>query len=447
MTSTLPEEPAMEGLENNSSAADANATSLDSFYFYKVEQLTFLCIMFAVIVCANSLLLISLVSAKSRKSRTNFFIMHLALADLLVGLISVVTDVVGKFTVVWYGGAIACKIVKYFQVLVTFSSTYVLVALSIDRCDAIIHPMRFIGSWRRARMLVVGAWTVSALFASPMLVLFDTTWFAEHQMTQCWIDLGEPNSFEWQLYMVLISVVLFIIPAVIIICCYSVILCTLWSKGRMLKMTTDLENHRFARATNTAAGKRAEDCDLRRASSRGLIPKAKIKTVKMTFVIVFVFILCWSPYFVFDLLQVFGHLPRTQTTIAVATFIQSLAPLNSAANPIIYIIFSNNVCRNLRRLSAVEWLVKRLPCCRRWAPSRPSVTTSTFRYGTDFTTMSDSRSRSAHTQTRSIVQRGDGLRNYGAATSGPHTETHLQPDGATTQTVPERTALSGSVRV
>ena len=60
------------------------------------------------------------------------------------------------------------------------------------------------------------------------------------------------------------------------------------------------------------------------------------------------FIMCWSPYIVFDLLQVFGHLPRTQTMIAVATFIQSLAPLNSAANPIIYIIFSNNVCRNLR---------------------------------------------------------------------------------------------------
>ncbi len=42
----------------------------------------------------------------------------------------------------------------------------------------------------------------------------------------------------------------------------------------------------------------------RRASSRGLIPKAKVKTVKMTFVIIFVFILCWSPYIVFDLLQV-----------------------------------------------------------------------------------------------------------------------------------------------
>jgi neuropeptide S receptor 1 len=86
----------------------------------------------------------------------------------------------------------------------------------------------------------------------------------------------------------------------------------------------------------------------RRASSRGLIPRAKVKTVKMTIVIVIVFILCWSPYIVFDLLQVFGKIPRTQTTIAIASFIQSLAPLNSAANPLIYCLFSTQFGRTLK---------------------------------------------------------------------------------------------------
>ena len=64
-------------------------------------------------------------------------------------------------------------------------------------------------------------------------------------MTQCWIDLGDPASLEWRLYMLLISLTLFIIPAVIIISCYSVILWTLWNKGRMLKMTTDVESKSF----------------------------------------------------------------------------------------------------------------------------------------------------------------------------------------------------------
>lgn len=61
-----------------------------------------------------------------------------------------------------------------------------------------------------------------------------------------------------------------------------------------------------------------------------------------------VFILCWAPYIVFDLLQVYGHIPKSKTMIAVATFIQSLAPLNSAANPLIYCLFSTHLCRNLR---------------------------------------------------------------------------------------------------
>ena len=90
------------------------------------------------------------------------------------------------------------------------------------------------------------------------------------------------------------------------------------------------------------------DRDSRRASSRGIIPRAKVKTVKMTIVIVIVFVLCWSPYIVFDMLQVFDQIPKTQNYIAVATFIQSLAPLNSAANPLIYCLFSTQVWRTLK---------------------------------------------------------------------------------------------------
>ena len=66
-----------------------------------------------------------------------------AFSDLLVGLISVLTDIIWRYSVAWYAGNLACKIVKFAQVVVTYSSTYVLVALSIDRYDAITRPMNF----------------------------------------------------------------------------------------------------------------------------------------------------------------------------------------------------------------------------------------------------------------------------------------------------------------
>lgn len=69
-----------------------------------------------------------------------------------------------------------------------------------------------------------------------------------------------------------------------------------------------------------------------------------------------VFILCWSPYIVFDLLQVFGYLPKTQTVVAVATFIQSLTTLNSAANPIIYCLFSTSFCKTVRNAQVISWV-------------------------------------------------------------------------------------------
>lgn len=67
--------------------------------------------------------------------------------------------------------------------------------------------------------------------------------------------------------MSLVSVTLFIAPTLIIGGCYLVIVATIWAQGGALRPGP-------AR-------------DTRRASSRGLIPRAKIKTVKMTFVIVF----------------------------------------------------------------------------------------------------------------------------------------------------------------
>ncbi|KAH0951763.1 hypothetical protein HN011_003162, partial [Eciton burchellii] len=304
------------------------------------EQFTVLWLLFAVIVAGNIAVLAGLLLGKRRKSRMDFFIKQLAFADLLVGLISVLTDIIWRTTIAWHAGNIACKLIRFMQAVVTYSSTYVLVALSIDRYDAITRPMNFSGSWWRARALIITAWSLSALFSVPMIFLYEEKRI--QGTTQCWIDLGPP--IHWKIYMSLVSFSLFIAPTLIIGGCYTVIVVTIWSQG--------------------AALRQGPTRDTRRASSRGLIPRAKIKTVKMTFVIVFVFILCWSPYIVFDLLQVYGHVPKTQTNIAVATFIQSLTPLNSAANPIIYCLFSTPFCKTIRNMQAISWISG-------WCPSNP----------------------------------------------------------------------------
>uniref|UniRef100_A0A182Y5B6 G-protein coupled receptors family 1 profile domain-containing protein n=1 Tax=Anopheles stephensi TaxID=30069 RepID=A0A182Y5B6_ANOST len=313
----------------------------------RTEQFAFLWVLFTVIVLGNSAVLVTLMLNRTRKSRMNFFIKQLAIADLCVGLLSVLTDIIWRITVVWRAGNAACKAIRFVQVCVTYASTYVLVALSIDRYDAITHPMNFSGCWSRARKLVAAAWSFSILFSLPI------TYFYEERLIQgkmqCWIDLVE--AWRWQLYMCWVSGSLFVIPALIISACYAIIVRTIWAKGTILGPIDRTHNGMADLAT-------------RRASSRGIIPRAKVKTVKMTIVIVIVFVLCWSPYIIFDLLQVFGQIPPTQTNVAIATFIQSLAPLNSAANPLIYCLFSTQVCRMIKRLPPFRWLWSTKWCCK-----------------------------------------------------------------------------------
>ncbi|RWS06335.1 cardioacceleratory peptide receptor-like protein, partial [Dinothrombium tinctorium] len=268
------------------------------------EQLTFLSIIFMMIVFGNGSVLITLFMSKNRKSRMNFFIMHLAFADLMVGLINVLTDIIWRITIGFYAGNIACKVVRFSQVLVTYSSTYVLVSLSIDRYDAITHPMNFSRSWRGARFLIAAAWTISFIFSIPAILLNEKTMVKGHP--QCWIALEQ---WQWQIYITLVALSLFFLPAFIIATCYMIIVRTIWSKSRATAFTKSASKYK--------------------------------KSKKLQ-----VFILCWSPYFVWDLLQVYGLIPNTQTTIALSTFIQSLAPLNSAANPFIYCMFSTTVSKN-----------------------------------------------------------------------------------------------------
>ncbi|XP_026328615.1 cardioacceleratory peptide receptor-like [Hyposmocoma kahamanoa] len=352
-----------------------NSTSnLNYYYFYDWIQYTVLWTLFILIVVLNASVIAALLCTNARKSRMNFFIMQLAIADLFVGMILVFADIIQKITIAWLAGEFMCKLVKFLQAVVMYASTYVLVALSIDRCDAITNPMNFSGSWNRARGLIVSAWLISIVFSIPIFILYEVK--EVQGQLQCWIDLGSPR--RWQVWMTLVSIMIFVLPALTIAACYAVIVLTIWTKSKAVVMSPPVNSRR----TKTMRNGQVEcDPESRRASSRGLIPRAKIKSVKMTFVIVFVFILCWSPYIVFDLLQVYNHIPPTQTNMAIATLIQSLAPLNSAANPLICCMFSPHIYTSLRRVPPYKWFW--------WGRRRRRNTRGTVRSRSDSTANSD----------------------------------------------------------
>jgi hypothetical protein len=56
--------------------------------------------------------------------------------------------------------------------------------------------------------------------------------FAVAGKKQCWIEFQQP--WQWQTYMTLVAVSLFVVPAIIISGCYTIIVQTIWSKSKNL---------------------------------------------------------------------------------------------------------------------------------------------------------------------------------------------------------------------
>lgn len=98
-----------------------------------------------------------------------------------------------------------------------------------------------------------------------------------------------------------------------------------------LKLDTKLEQPRVKSNLNQLHG-------------TSLIPRARVKTIKMTLLIVSAYLISWSPFLIINTLFVYGLIEEDAIWQSIRTLSQTFAHLNSAVNPIIYWIF-NCDCR------------------------------------------------------------------------------------------------------
>ena len=109
---------------------------------------------------------------KKKKNPCVLASLCVVLTDLSAGLVNVLTDIIWKSTIDWHAGNVGCKTVRYAQGVVTYASTYALVALSLDRLHAIARPLGFTGSSEFIVVLVVGSAELPTVFSC--LCLFCT---------------------------------------------------------------------------------------------------------------------------------------------------------------------------------------------------------------------------------------------------------------------------------
>ncbi|KAM9212199.1 vasopressin V1b receptor [Dugong dugon] len=293
-----------------------------------------------------------------KRSRMHLFVLHLALTDLGVALFQVLPQLLWDITYRFQGPDLLCRAVKYLQVLSMFASTYMLLAMTLDRYLAVCHPLRSLQQPSQSTYpLITAPWLLAVILSLPQVFIFSLREVIEGSgVLDCWADFR----FPWgpRAYITWTTLAIFVLPVAVLTACYSLIcheICKnlkvktqAWRMGGGGRRTWDRPS-----LTVPAAAMQGLPS---RVSSISTISRAKIRTVKMTFVIVLAYIACWAPFFSVQMWSVWDeNAPDEDSTNVAFTISMLLGNLSSCCNPWIYMGFNSHLLPHpLRHLACCE---------------------------------------------------------------------------------------------
>ncbi len=255
--------------------------------------------------CGNALV-IWISGFKMKKTVNTTWYLSLAISDFVfcAFLPFSITNMVMED---WIFGRFMCKFTSSIMFLNMFSSIFLLVVISVDRCVSVVFPV-----WaqnhrtvKKASIIVLLAWLVAIALSFPSVIFRDvrthlgrTICFNNYALHQHGHEIVAVSRF----------LAGFIVPFTIIIICYSIII---------LK----LRNNRMTKSS---------------------------KPFKVMTALVAAFFICWLPYHVFVLLEV-NHQNFDQSILIAGLKIgTSMAAANSFLNPVLYVFMGNDFKQKFR---------------------------------------------------------------------------------------------------
>lgn len=130
------------------------------------------CTVFIVALTGNGLVCFVVQTSPRMKTVTNYFIMNLAIGDILMTIFCVPFSFVSMLVLrYWPFGVVMCKIVNYSQAVSVLVSAYTLLAISIDRYMAIMRPLKPRLGKTAAKIVVAAVWVGALSTAAPISVV------------------------------------------------------------------------------------------------------------------------------------------------------------------------------------------------------------------------------------------------------------------------------------
>ncbi|KAK2144071.1 hypothetical protein LSH36_788g01000 [Paralvinella palmiformis] len=180
-------------------------------------------------VFGNSLVILSVYGNRKLRTVTNCFVVSLATADLLVGLLVLPLSIKVEVTGTWRLGSVLCDLWISCDVMLCTASILNLCCISVDRFFAITRPLAYATkrSKKLALVMIAVVWIVSIIITCPPIL----GWQEEgrgHVDVYCYLT-KDPG------YVVYSSLGSFYIPLLVMIFVYARILHVTRKRNKMLK--------------------------------------------------------------------------------------------------------------------------------------------------------------------------------------------------------------------
>ncbi|XP_071390000.1 5-hydroxytryptamine receptor 4 [Centroberyx affinis] len=277
-------------------------------------------------VVGNFLVVLSIAYFKQLQSPTNSFVMSLAVADCLVGLVVMPYSMIRTVEGCWYFGALFCQLHSSLDVMLCTASIFHLSCIAFDRYYAVCNPLVYSLKMSRSRvtLLIVVCWAV------PMLISFGPIMLGLHMAG---VDVPLPDDvcvfLVNRIYAVMASLVAFYLPMAIMLVAYWKIY---KAAKRQARQISAMESQMSAGVSKDSSKKQRHRNAMRRER----------KAAKTLGIIMGVFLIFWLPFFTVNIVDPFIDY---STAVVVWDVFLWLGYINSSLNPFLYGFFNRSFRR------------------------------------------------------------------------------------------------------